>query len=221
MKEISQESNDCLAVPIDKNQHEEFKLRGTRSQESTPTKAMRCLCYLMSLMFTKDRESAFQTSLLLAVEYFTGKLAINLKTCAAWACVAFWQERCCLAEARGTSAQLDDIKCLANQVGEPWDFTLTWANLKWAPKIGTMTFGIAGTREERARCKKHLFRMGSVNTSRRSSGQAQGFSRKCGTFWWAPSILENFKDVKFVALNEMFTVDCRQQSLQEKSWAEL
>ena len=79
MKEISQESNDCLAVPIDKNQHEEFKLRGTRSQESTPTKAMRCLCYLMSLMFTKDRESAFQTSLLLAVEYFTGKLAINSK----------------------------------------------------------------------------------------------------------------------------------------------
>ena len=36
MKEISQESDDCLAVPIDEEKHEEFKPRGTRSQESTP-----------------------------------------------------------------------------------------------------------------------------------------------------------------------------------------
>lgn len=46
VKEISQESNDCLAVPVDEKKHEEFKPRGTLSQESPPTKAMACLCYL-------------------------------------------------------------------------------------------------------------------------------------------------------------------------------
>lgn len=51
VKEILQESNDCLAVPIDEEKHEEFKGRGTLSQESLPTKAMGCLCrYLKHIL---------------------------------------------------------------------------------------------------------------------------------------------------------------------------